>query len=412
MKQADEERKQSRLLDQLDIAAASSKMKLGIAFTSDAEFRFLLLGAGINQASDQATAWRLRAAEISQEKSQPGSTVFRFLANMNRHIGEQEAVAALARTQWKADEKRRNTLYVYFQPDGGETRGLAVTNWEGARVIQSQLEKADLAIAQSREPSFMGGVFKGLRIAGNVAQIAIGAAWIYTTGGLGAYAGGSYLVLRGADGLLSELTGQETLSSRALRAIGGDDFGAAGESVLAVTDIILSLKAPLGKLKVGQELDFAASLGKGGRIGQLVVDGGGLALSASHIGLQVADVVEVSADVAKVLGLGTSSGRLIMMMQTQRTPAENRQARNRFKNNKDAARGAWEEETGQKWPTDENGNLWPAEHAPPLKEGGDPMRVKPRDPGLPDPHNIPGSDGLTDYQRWGALGTPARVGKK
>ena len=34
----------------------------------------------------------------------------------------------------------------------------------------------------------------------------------------------------------------------------------------------------------------------------------------------------------------------------------------------------------------------------------------PRDPGLPDPHNIPGADGLTDYQKWGrawAAGTQA-----
>jgi len=99
-------------------------------------------------------------------------------------------------------------------------------------------------------------------------------------------------------------------------------------------------------------------------------------------------------------GPGTSASR--------RTPAENAKARNQFKNNKDAAREAWEQRTGQKWPVDENGNLWPAEHSPPLKEGGDPMHVTPRDPGLPDPHNIPGADGLRDYQRWGAEGTPAR----
>jgi hypothetical protein len=52
---------------------------------------------------------------------------------------------------------------------------------------------------------------------------------------------------------------------------------------------------------------------------------------------------------------------------------------------------------------------WPAEHDPPLKEGGDPMNVYPRDPGAPDPHNIPGPNGLTDYQIWGALGTAARL---
>jgi hypothetical protein len=95
-----------------------------------------------------------------------------------------------------------------------------------------------------------------------------------------------------------------------------------------------------------------------------------------------------------------------------RTSAENRAARNYFKNNKEAARQAWEQRTGRKWPTDANGNPWPAEHTPPLKEWGDPMTVTPRDPGKPDPHNIPGPDGLTDYQRWGALGTAAREANK
>ncbi len=89
-----------------------------------------------------------------------------------------------------------------------------------------------------------------------------------------------------------------------------------------------------------------------------------------------------------------------------RTPEENAAARNYFKNNKDAARQAWEQRTGQTWPTDANGNPWPAEHTPSLKSGGDPMTVTPRNPGAPDPHNIPGPDGLTDYQRWGAEGTP------
>ena len=40
------------------------------------------------------------------------------------------------------------------------------------------------------------------------------------------------------------------------------------------------------------------------------------------------------------------------------------------------------------------------------------MEVTPRDPDKPDPHNIPGPDGLTDYQRWGREGTPAREAKK
>jgi len=96
----------------------------------------------------------------------------------------------------------------------------------------------------------------------------------------------------------------------------------------------------------------------------------------------------------------------------RRTPAELKKAQNKYKNNKQKARDAYEERTGQEWPVDEHGNFWPGEHTPPLKEGGDPMVVTPRDPGAPDPHNIPGPDGLTDYQKWGAEGTPARLANK
>jgi hypothetical protein len=95
-----------------------------------------------------------------------------------------------------------------------------------------------------------------------------------------------------------------------------------------------------------------------------------------------------------------------------RTTAQNNAARNQYKNNKPKARAAWEKREGKDWPTDENGNNWPGEHTPSLKRHGDPMTVTPRDPGLPDPHNIPGEDGLTDYQKWGALGTPAREANK
>jgi len=70
-----------------------------------------------------------------------------------------------------------------------------------------------------------------------------------------------------------------------------------------------------------------------------------------------------------------------------------------------------EDRTGKQWPEDENGNPWPGEHTPALTDGGDPMVVYPRDPST-DPHNIVGEDGLTDYQRWGAEGTPAREARK
>ena len=95
----------------------------------------------------------------------------------------------------------------------------------------------------------------------------------------------------------------------------------------------------------------------------------------------------------------------------KRTPKENGKARNQFKNNKDAAREGWERRTGQTWPVDENGNPWPAHHPTPLSSGGDPMFVEPQDPNGPDPHNVVGPDGLTDYQRWGALGPAARNAK-
>jgi len=98
--------------------------------------------------------------------------------------------------------------------------------------------------------------------------------------------------------------------------------------------------------------------------------------------------------------------------KAQRTAEENKKARQKYKNNKSAARQGWEDREGEDWPLDENGRPWPGEHTPSLKEGGDPMIVTPRDPGAPDPHNIPGPDGLTDYQRWGGLGPPARKANK
>lgn len=65
----------------------------------------------------------------------------------------------------------------------------------------------------------------------------------------------------------------------------------------------------------------------------------------------------------------------------------------------------WEERTGDDWPTDENGRPQWAEHPRPLKDGGDPLHVEPGvgpDPNAP--HMVPGPDGLTDHQRYGAMG--------
>jgi hypothetical protein len=60
-------------------------------------------------------------------------------------------------------------------------------------------------------------------------------------------------------------------------------------------------------------------------------------------------------------------------------------------------------------PKDENGNPQWAEHPRPLKDGGDPLHIEPSKGADPNaPHSQVGPDGLTDQQRWGAMGPPAR----
>lgn len=95
----------------------------------------------------------------------------------------------------------------------------------------------------------------------------------------------------------------------------------------------------------------------------------------------------------------------------ERTPAENKKARSKFKNNKDKAKEAWEKREGRDWPQ-KDGVDWQAHHPQSLKSGGDPMYVVPQNPNGPDPHNIPGPDGKTDYQIWGAQGAAARNANK
>jgi RHS repeat-associated protein len=95
-----------------------------------------------------------------------------------------------------------------------------------------------------------------------------------------------------------------------------------------------------------------------------------------------------------------------------RTPEENAEARRFYRNNREEAMRRWEEREGKTWPTDEHGNPQWAEHPRPLKDGGDPLHVEPgKGPDPNKPHNEVGPDGLTDHQRWGAMGPPAR-GKK
>jgi RHS repeat-associated protein len=96
-----------------------------------------------------------------------------------------------------------------------------------------------------------------------------------------------------------------------------------------------------------------------------------------------------------------------------RTPEENAKAREYYKNHREEAMRRWEERTGKKWPKTKDGQPQWAEHPRALSHGGDPLYVEPGKG--PDPnaaHNIPGPDGLTDSQRWGKMGTPAREANK
>jgi len=159
-----------------------------------------------------------------------------------------------------------------------------------------------------------------------------------------------------------------------------------------------------------------------GGVAVVVADGRAIALTteqAIRLAL-IMNAVAKGAAVARANPLGQlpddqshcgpktdSNGNLV-----ERTPEENQRARTYFKNHKDAAREAWEQREGRPWPTDADGNYWPAEHTPSLKSGGDPMQVYPRNPAHPDPHMIRGTDGLTDYERWGRLGTIVREALK
>ena len=66
---------------------------------------------------------------------------------------------------------------------------------------------------------------------------------------------------------------------------------------------------------------------------------------------------------------------------------------------------------GGKWWSDRNGGKpWPKDsvhdsHPRPLKDGGDPLFIEPSYDSSIAPHMIPQPpDGLTDFQRWGAMG--------
>ena len=84
-----------------------------------------------------------------------------------------------------------------------------------------------------------------------------------------------------------------------------------------------------------------------------------------------------------------------------RTPEEVAQARNFFERNRDAAQQWWSERNGGRpWPEDATN----AGHPRPLADGGDPLFIEPEFDGPNAAHMVPGPDGLTDFQRWGARG--------
>jgi len=84
-----------------------------------------------------------------------------------------------------------------------------------------------------------------------------------------------------------------------------------------------------------------------------------------------------------------------------RTPAEVKQARNFFKNHRDAARQWWEQRTGEDWPEDAIHDA----HPRPIKDGGDPLFIEPSYKAPWADHMVPRPpDGLTDAQRWGKMG--------
>jgi hypothetical protein len=95
---------------------------------------------------------------------------------------------------------------------------------------------------------------------------------------------------------------------------------------------------------------------------------------------------------------------------TPRNSAENRQARDFYKNNKALAREWYEEREGRLWPT-VDGEALPGEHGGgpgALREGADPLRVRPGNIDANAEHMIPREDGRTDQQIWGSLGSAQR----
>jgi RHS repeat-associated protein len=184
----------------------------------------------------------------------------------------------------------------------------------------------------------------------------------------------------------------------------GQDYGIGLHGPLSSGGEIAMMTGATMVPGVGEAMDLSVLTDPESRWWELGLAGASLGLNALTDGLL--------PNAGGFLKAGKKACKAVDELKAaQRTAKENAKARNFFKNHKQAARDAWEDRTGQKWPKDASGN-WPAEHTPPLKQGGDPMTVTPRDPGAPDPHNIPGTDGLTDYQRWGAMGTPARAANK
>jgi RHS repeat-associated protein len=144
---------------------------------------------------------------------------------------------------------------------------------------------------------------------------------------------------------------------------------------------------------------------------------GGFSPNAGGILRATDDVVEAGGDVARVAPnqiRGPARAAIDPNLRelapgVSRTAAENAAAREFYRNNRLEAIRRWEQRTGQQWPRDADGNFQWCEHPRALANGGDPLHVRPGigpDPNAP--HMVRGPDGLTDQQRWGAMGPPAR----
>ncbi|WP_261345324.1 HINT domain-containing protein [Tuwongella immobilis] len=119
--------------------------------------------------------------------------------------------------------------------------------------------------------------------------------------------------------------------------------------------------------------------------------------------------VEEAAALRARSKLGARVTEAIPPGQPIRTPKEYAQTSDFYRNNKPLARRLWEERTGRKWPVDENGKPFTADHNVGLggrRERADPLDVTPGRGSAAKTAN--GDRTLAEMRATGAKGTPAR----